>query len=226
MALRLTLTTGGAVTDIEAVLADGGIYRTALREIAGEDLARLFKWGIGPYSAGLFTQSGFGVVTRMTIMLARRPESVKVCLFCLKEDALLETAIERIRSILWTLPGTVGGINLMNRHRVLAMSAPYPASQLGADGLIPENVIQELGRQYQIFPWTGFGTLYGTNRMVAPAQKEIHTALSGVASRLLFLSSEGATTLVKLVSLIPGTMRKRSLRRRHAMQSCSKVVEN
>ena len=193
-----------AVTDLEAVLADGSRYRTALREAAGEDLARLFKWGIGAYSAGLFSQSGFGIVTRMSIVLARRPECIKVCLFSLKDDALLETAVERIRAILGKLPGTVGGINLMNRHRVLAMSSPYPADRIGADGLIPPAVIEQLGRQYQIAPWTGFGTLYGTPRMVAAAQKEIKLALAGVASRLLFLNASKANALLTVARWIPG----------------------
>lgn len=199
----------GAVTDIEAVLADGAVYRTALNEAGGEDLARLFKWGIGPYSAGLFTQSGFGIVTKMTIALARRPECIKVCLFSLKEDHLLERAIERIRSILSILPGTVGGINLMNRHRVLAMSAPFPAEQLGSDGMIPESVIEELGRQYQVFPWTGFGTLYGTKRIVAAAQKEIRKRLSGIASRLLFLSPQNAKMLSSMAHYLPGASGRR-----------------
>jgi 4-cresol dehydrogenase (hydroxylating) len=193
-----------AVTDLEAILADGSRYRTAMREAGGEDLARLFKWGIGAYSAGLFSQSGFGIVTRMSIVLARRPESVKICLFSLKDDALLEPAVERIRAILGKLPGTVGGINLMNRHRVLAMSAPYPAGRLGADGLIPSAVLAELGGQYQILPWTGFGTLYGTRRMVAAAQKEIKAALAGVASRLLFLSPANANTLLAASRWLPG----------------------
>lgn len=194
----------GAVTDLEAVLADGSVYRTALREAAGDELARLFKWGIGPYSAGLFTQGNFGIVTRMTLILARRPECVKVCLFSLKDDALLEPAVEAIRSILANLPGTVGAINLMNQHRVLAMSAPFPRDQLDAEGLIPKSLIQSLGRQYQIFPWTGFGTLYGTKRVVKAAQKEIRQRLSGIASRLMFLTPDNAKTLAKLTRLIPG----------------------
>lgn len=193
-----------AVTDLEAVLPDGSRYRTALREAGGDELARLFKWGIGPYSPGLFTQSGLGIVTRMSILLARRPECVKICLFSLKDDALLEPAVERVRAVLARLPGTVGGINLMNRHRGLAMAAPYPAARAGADGLLPPDVIEELGRQYQILPWTGFGTLYGTRRMVAAAQKEIRAALAGVASRLLFLSEANAGTLLKLARVIPG----------------------
>ncbi|BDT66544.1 4-cresol dehydrogenase [hydroxylating] flavoprotein subunit [Comamonadaceae bacterium OS-1] len=199
----------GAVTDLEAVLADGTLYKTALREAGGEELARLFKWGIGPYSAGLFTQSGFGVVTRMTIALARRPECVKVCLFSLKDDAYLEPAVTRIRSILTRLHGTVGAVNLMNQHRVLAMSIPFPADRLDSAGLIPLPVVEELGRQYQIFPWTGFGTLYGTNRMVAAAQKEIRTALKGIASRLIFLSLNQARTIASVAKWIPGPMGQR-----------------
>lgn len=199
----------GAVTDIEAVLADGGVYRTALREAGGDDLARLFKWGIGPYTAGLFAQSGFGIVTRMTIALARRPECVKACLFSLRDDALLEAAVERVRTILIRLPGVIGGINLMNQRRVLAMSAPYPAERLGADGLIPQPVIARLGRQFHIFPWTGFGTLYGTRPMVAAAQREIRAALGGVASRLMFLSPAQASRLSTLAGWIPGAIGRR-----------------
>lgn len=199
----------GAVTDIEAVLPDGSLYRTALREAGGEELARLFKWGLGPYTTGLFTQGGFGIVTRMSIILARRPACVKVCFFGLNDDALLEPAVEAIRSILTKLPGTLGAINLMNQHRVLSMSAPYPADKLGTDGLIPQTIVNELGRHYQVMPWTGFATLYGTHRMVAAAQKEIKSALSGVASRMMFLTPARARTLAGLAKWIPGPIGQR-----------------
>lgn len=194
----------GAVTDLEAVLPDGSLFRSALKEAGGEDLARLFKYGIGPYSAGLFTQSGFGIVTRMSIILARRPECIKVCLFSLKDDALLEPAVLRIRRIMGQLSGTVGAINLMNQHRVLSMVAPYPLDQLGPDALIPQSVITALGEQYQVFPWTGFGTLYGTQRMVAAAQKEMKAALSDIATRIMFLTPRRADQLSSLTRFIPG----------------------
>jgi len=198
----------GAVTDLEAVLPDGNLYRTALREAGGEELARLFKWGIGPYSTGLFSQSGFGIVTRMSIILARRPECVKVCLFSLPDDALLETAVLKIRAIMGRLQGTVGGLNLMNQHRVLSMTAPFPTAQAGPDGLITPNSLAALGKQYQIFPWTGFCTLYGTKRMVAAAQKEVKAALGGIAKRMMFLTPERAKMLARLTKLIPGQLGK------------------
>lgn len=199
----------GAVTDLEAVLPDGSLYRTALREAGGDEVARLFKWGIGPYSTGLFTQSGFGIVTRITLLLARRPEVVKACLFSLKDDALLEPAVERVRAIVSSLRGTVGGINLMNRHRVLAMSAPFPADRLDGHGMMPADVIEAMGRQYQIMPWTGFGSLYGTRRMVAAAQREMRARLKGVASRVLFLTPGQAAGLARLAGRLPGAAMRR-----------------
>lgn len=199
----------GAVTDIEAVLADGNIYRTALRELGGEDLARLFKWGIGPYSAGLFTQSGFGIVTRMSILVARRPQAIRACLFSLRSDELLEPAVARVRSILASLPGIVGGVNLMNRHRILAMSAPYPLGQLGPDGLIPEALIERMGRQYQVQPWTGFATLYGTRRVLAAAQRDIKSQLRGIANRLVFVSPSSASRISRLAGHLPGAIGRR-----------------
>lgn len=198
-----------AVTDIEAVLPDGRIYRTAMAELGCPEIARLFKWGIGPYTAGLFTQGNFGIVTRMSILLARRPESVKVCFFGLKDDALLEPAVAQVRSLLSKLPGTIGAINLMNRHRVLAMTAPYPADGIDADGLISAAKLAELGKQYQVLPWTGFMTLYGTKSIVKAAQKEVRHALGPVASRLMFFSQAQARSLAGMARLIPGVLGQR-----------------
>lgn len=199
----------GAVTDLEAVLPDGSLYRTALREAAGEHLARLFKWGIGPYSAGLFAQGGFGIVTRMSIALSRRPECIKACFFGVKDEASLEHVIPAIRALLTQLPGTLGGINLMNQHRVLSMSAPFPADTIGPNGLVPQTVIEQLARQHQVMPWTGFATLYGTKRMMAAAQKEMKMSLSGTCSRIVFLTSERIQTLTRIAHWIPGVNGRR-----------------
>lgn len=216
----------GALTDLEAVLADGSLYRSALREAGGDELARLFKWGIGPYVDGLFTQSGFGIVTRASIALAPRPESVKVCLFNVADDALLEAAVERVQRLLAELPGTLGGINLMNRHRVLAMTAPYPArDDLDEHGLIPPTLVAQLGRSYQIAAWTGFATLYGRRRMVEAAQREIRERLKGVATRLLFLSPTQAGWLSRLAAGLPGAMGQRLGRTAATLNASLQLVQ-
>ena len=127
-------------------------------------------------------------------------------MFSLKDDSLLEPAVLRIRSIMTRTAGVVGAINLMNQHRVLSMATPYPANQLDSDGLIPQDVIEALGKHYQVFPWTGFGTLYGTKRLVKAAQQEIKIALGDIASRLIFVTPERSVQLSRLTHLIPGKL--------------------
>ncbi len=193
-----------AVTELQAVLADGSIYRSALHEAGGAELARLFKWGIGPYSTGLFTQSGFGIVTRMSIVLARRPEVTQACLFQLRDDALLEPAVLAVRALLGRLPGVLGGVNLMNRHRVLAMTVAAPSGQ-GLGRISPE-WIEQLARQNQVGAWTGFASLYGTARMVAAARHDMRRQLGGIASRMLFVTPKRADTLQRLAGHVPGAL--------------------
>ena len=91
----------------------------------------------------------------------------------------------------------------MNRHRVLAMTAPFPPELLGTDKLIPAEVIEDLGRRQQVAAWTGFATLYGT-REVARRPSGIRAALKGVAVRTLFFSSRQATFLRRAAAWIPG----------------------
>jgi FAD/FMN-containing dehydrogenase len=194
----------GAVTDVQAVLADGIVYRSALHEAGGAELARLFKWGIGPYSAGLFTQSGFGIVTRMSIVLARRPQVTMACLFQLKDDALLEPAVQAVHTLLTRLPGVLGGINLMNRHRVLAMTVPLPTS--ATQERISPALIAQMARHNQIAPWTGFASLYGTATTVAATRREMRAQLRGIASRMLFVTPERANTLARMAARVPGQL--------------------
>lgn len=195
-----------AVTDLEATLPDGTCYRGPLRELGADDLARLFKWGIGPFADGLFSQGGFGVVTSVTVALARRPECIRVGLFSLTHDDQLEAAVTAVRQVLAQLPGVVSGINLMNRHRVLAMAAPYPFERRGPDGVIPPALLAEMGRQYQVLPWTGFIALFGTRRVVQAAQADIRAQLKSVASRLIFLSTGRAHAISRLAGWVPGSL--------------------
>ena len=63
-----------AVTSIEAVLPDGSRLPVSVRGHGSFGGGHAFKWGIGPYVDGLFAQGSFGVVTKVTLALARRPE--------------------------------------------------------------------------------------------------------------------------------------------------------
>jgi len=194
----------GAVTALEAVLANGERYRSALSELGGLEADRAFKWGTGPYLDGLFTQGNFGIVTNMTLALARTPQRVQVFFFRLASDADLEEAVVRVRQALRDLPGTLGGINLMNTRRMLSMMAPYPQELVGADGLITADGLAALAQRYRLPPWTGVGALYGPDKIVKAACATLKHTLRPVARRLLFVRPGFVRSVSAVFQSIPG----------------------
>jgi 4-cresol dehydrogenase (hydroxylating) len=62
---------------LEAVLADGTLLRTGMGAMPNAATWQQFKYGIGPYVDGLFSQSNFGVVTKMGFWLLPEPEAVR-----------------------------------------------------------------------------------------------------------------------------------------------------
>ena len=61
---------------MRAVLASGEIYQPCFAEM-GTPLAGVWKWGVGPYLDGLFTQSNFGIVTKMGFWLYPAPQAFR-----------------------------------------------------------------------------------------------------------------------------------------------------
>jgi FAD/FMN-containing dehydrogenase len=197
----------GAVTALEAVLPDGRVYRSALAELGVGALDQAFKWGLGPYLDGLFAQGSIGVVTQMTIALASRPQRVEAFFFGIAEDRGLEPAVLAVQGILRTLGGTVGAINLMNARRVLAMTVPYPADRTDSDGVLPKDVVLELGRRHQVRAWMGVGALYGDPKVVKAARQVVRQFLRPIADRIVFITPERSAFVGRLVRSVPALSR-------------------
>ncbi len=199
----------GAVTSLEAVLPDGQIFRSALSELGGGLVDKVFKWGLGPYLDGLFAQSGFGIVTSMTIALSPRPESTMAFFFGLANDEHFEEGVERVRATLRRLGGVVGSINMMNRRRVLSMMVPYPRAQTPSGQIVSEALLSDLGRRHQVMPWTCAGALYGPQSIVSAAKREVARALRPLAKRLVFLTQERLRLPKAVVNYVPGLANSR-----------------
>ena len=52
---------------LEVVLANGNLVRTGMGAMPNSETWNLFKYGFGPYLDGIFTQSNYGVVTKLGI---------------------------------------------------------------------------------------------------------------------------------------------------------------
>jgi 4-cresol dehydrogenase (hydroxylating) len=64
-----------AVCGMEVVLANGDIVRTGMGALPGSKTWQQYKYGFGPSVDGIFSQSNFGVITKMGLWLYPEPEA-------------------------------------------------------------------------------------------------------------------------------------------------------
>jgi len=60
---------------MEVVLADGELMRTGMGAMPGSQTWQMYKSGFGPWVDGIFSQSNFGVVTKMGFWLMPEPDA-------------------------------------------------------------------------------------------------------------------------------------------------------
>src|SRR5215471_5885655 len=59
---------------LEVVLANGDLVRTGMGAIPNSKTWQQYKYGFGPYVDGIFTQSNYGIITKMGVWLYPMPE--------------------------------------------------------------------------------------------------------------------------------------------------------
>lgn len=87
------------ICGMEVVLPNGDLVRTGMGAVQGSKEWQTFKFGYGPVWDGLFTQSNFGVVTKMGVWLMPQPEAVAYCLVSLPNAGDLPTMVDTLRPL-------------------------------------------------------------------------------------------------------------------------------
>src|SRR5262245_60068797 len=86
---------------MEVVIPTGEILRTGFGHYPNAKTAYLYKWGVGPYLDGLFTQSNFGIVTKIGVWLMPTPEHFEACYFGCNSEEQLGPLIDAMRRMLF-----------------------------------------------------------------------------------------------------------------------------
>jgi len=198
----------GAVRSLRAVLADGSLYRSSLASFDLPMAESAWKWGIGPYFDGLFTQGNFGIVTGMTIALRRRPQHIEVYVFTLRDDARFAEMAARCREMLVDLHGQAGGIKFINFYQY----------QLTLD-------TAELGMGLSNrFAWIGFGVLHCRRSMIRPLRREVARSLNPYASQLIFLNDWRVKKFAALARWTPPPLREKLMRQARQAEDILHIV--
>jgi 4-cresol dehydrogenase (hydroxylating) len=168
------------------VLPTGDVVKTGFARFASVQAAPVYNWGVGPALDGLFSQSSYGIVTRMTIWLMPRPEYFQAYYFCCEDVTGLKAAIDALRPL--RLDGTIrSASHIANDYKVVSALRQYPWLETGGATPLAGEVMAELPKELKIGAWNGSGALYGTKRQVQEARRLLRKALHGKAQRLQFL---------------------------------------
>ena len=188
-----------AVVSLEAVLPDGSLYQSPL---GTGPLSSGFKWGIGPYLDGLFTQGNIGIVTSMTLALSRRPRVVETFYFWVNDDSDLEEVVTRVRGCLREAGSNIGGINLISAARFLAMSDT--SSREAGRYPRPLKAIEHEAREAGGAAWMGVGAIYGTEGHAAATRRLVKIQIGPVAKRIAFFSLKKIRLIERILKWLPG----------------------
>lgn len=174
---------------MEVVLGTGDILQTGFGHFPAARTTHLYKWGVGPYLDGLFTQSNLGIVTKIGVWLTPTPEQFAACYLTCNSEAQLGELIPAIRRLLFQ--GVFQGpVNLLHRNRVLIMLGQYPWQEMAGRTPLSEPVAARLAAQKKIGAWNGVGAICGSRAQVAAAKRTITQGLKGKVDRLTFLSDD------------------------------------
>jgi hypothetical protein len=198
----------GSVRSLRAVLADGSLYRSSLASLDLPMQESGWKWGIGPYTDGLFSQGNFGIVTAMTIALRRRPEHIEVYVITLKDDARYAELAVACREMLVDLHGLAGGIKFINHHQY---RLTLDTAELG------------MGLSNQ-FAWIAFGVLHCRKSMVGPLRADLRRRLKPLVSQLIFLNEGRVKRFAALARWTPKPLRDKLARQARQAEDILHIV--
>ncbi|KAL1982634.1 hypothetical protein VTN96DRAFT_1069 [Rasamsonia emersonii] len=148
---------------LEVVLPTGEVMRTGMGALPGSSSWQIFPYGFGPYPDGLFSQSNFGIVTKLGMTLMPNPGGYESFLYAFPNEADLAPLVEIIRPLrisnilenVAQLPHVVQAIALTGKPR----SAFFQGEGQMTDEMARQIAQKELN--YGDFTWLYYGMAYG-----------------------------------------------------------------
>ncbi len=113
------------VCGVEAVLPNGELVASGFGRYGNHTATHVYRWGSGPAIDGLFSQSNFGIVTKLTQWLLKLPEYFQLVAYRLNDNNRLPALIDKLQDM--SMSGLVRPtITMYNDFRVLSTVIQYP----------------------------------------------------------------------------------------------------
>ncbi len=114
-----------SVCGMEIVLPDGNIISSGFKRFGNTTVSNVYKWGMGPSIDGLFSQSNFGIVTKLTMWLMPCPDYLQLIFYKVNSQEKIPGLMEALREL--AMNGLVRpAITVYNDFRVFSAMMQYP----------------------------------------------------------------------------------------------------
>ena len=165
------------------MLPDGEILKTGMGSTSNPSAWQAFKWGYGPYLDGIFTQSNFGVVTKMGMWLMPAPPVYKPFVVRHKRMEDVARIVEAMRPM--RIANVIPNV-------VLMMSASYQLAMFSRRGEVwdkpepvPDAAFAAAAEKVGLGMWNTYFALYGTPTMVAENESIVRGAFAAIDGEVL-----------------------------------------
>jgi len=149
---------------MEVVLATGEVLRTGMGGLENSNTWQVFKWGYGPYLDGLFTQSNYGIVTKLGIWLMPAPPAYKP--FCIRfpDERDIVDIVDTIRPL--RLSNVIPNVIVIASTIWEAAVTVKRKEVFGGSGQIPAEALRETAKKAGVGAWNVYAALYGTPEQI------------------------------------------------------------
>lgn len=150
---------------MEVVLANGDVLRTGMGGVKGDKAWQVFKWGYGPTLDGMFTQSNYGICTKMGFWLMPKPPVFKPFEIKFENDADINDIVEMLRPlrIANIIPNSVV---IAGTLWEAATCGVRRSDYLTTPGATPDSVVEQIRKDKHLGAWNVYCALYGTQEQV------------------------------------------------------------
>jgi len=175
---------------LEVVLADGDVVRTGMGAASNNKAWQLFKYGFGPYMDGMFTQSNYGVVTKMGIWLMPEPPGYSPYMVTFEKEEDLHQVVEIIRPL--RLNNVIpNAAVLCSNFLDLAISKTRSDIYTGK-GPVPMSVQKRVNKEHRIGMWNFYGAVYGPPPIMDLNLAVLRDAFAQVPGSKFYMAEERA----------------------------------
>lgn len=191
---------------MEVVLANGDVVRTGMGALPGNNTWQLFKYGFGPYLDGIFTQSNFGVVTKLGIWLMPEPPGYRPIMITVPREEDLEALVDIMLplKVSMVIPNAAVMASLLFEGAIKSTKKQYYAGE----GPLPDSAAKKMMADHKIGMWNFYAALYGPDKIMDASWEVIRDAFSKIPGAKFYLREdrEGDIAMeyrTKLMSGVP-----------------------